>query len=225
MSDDAPLADDHRAVLFDMDGVLVDSERHWVERERESILPAAVEGTVDPSEITGMNVSDLYDYLREHYGVREDRESFVGRYDEAAGTVYGESVALLAGFESLAAALSGTGVRLALVSSSPVRWIDIVRGRFDLGAFGAVVSADHVDRGKPAPDVYELAAERLGVAPGDGVAVEDSEHGVAAARGAGCSCIGYAARTSRARLTEADRVVSTPAELRRAVREAVGPGA
>ncbi len=197
MSDDSPsTGTDHRAVLFDMDGVLVDSERYWVELERE-ILPAAVEEPVDPAEITGMNVCDLYDYLRERYEVRESREAFVERYDEAARRVYGESVALLPGFESLAAALAD--------------------------AFDAVVSADHVERGKPAPDVYELAVDRLGVDAGEAVAVEDSTHGVAAATGAGCSCIGYAARDS-AGLSEADRGVDTPAGLRRAVREAVGLG-
>ena len=224
MSDDAvPTGTDHRAVLFDMDGVLVDSERYWVELERERILPAAVEEPVDPAEITGMNVSDLYDYLRERYEVRESREAFVERYDEAAWQVYGESVALLPGFESLAAALADAGVGLALVSSSPVRWIEMVTERFGLDAFDAVVSADHVERGKPVPDVYELAVDRLGVDAGEAVAVEDSTHGVAAATNAGCSCIGYATRGS-AGLSGADRVLDTPAGLRRAVREAVGLG-
>lgn len=232
MSDDADslgagsdrLGGTHRAVLFDMDGVVVDSERYWVERERETILPAAVEEPVDPAEITGMNVSDLYDYLRERYEVHEDRETFVGRYDEVARTVYGESVSLLPGYESLEAALSEAGVSLALVSSSPVRWIDIVRERFGLDAFDAVVSADHVERGKPAPDVYELAIERLGIAPSEGVAVEDSRHGVRAATDAGLSAIGYASRTPPGHLSEANRVVSTPATLHEALREAVGLG-
>lgn len=224
MSDDsAPTGTDHRAVLFDMDGVLVDSERYWVELERERILPAAVEEPVDPAEITGMNVSDLYGYLRDRYEVRESREAFVERYDEAARRVYGESVALLPGFESLTSALVDAGVGLALVSSSPVRWIGIVTERFGIDAFDTVVSADHVERGKPAPDVYELAVERLGVDAGDAVAVEDSTHGVTAATGAGCYCIGYAVRGS-AGLSGADRAVDTPRGLRRAVREAVGLG-
>jgi HAD superfamily hydrolase (TIGR01509 family) len=206
-----------------MDGVLVDSERYWVALERERILPAAVEEPVDPAEITGMNVSDLYDYLRERYEVRESRGTFVERYDEAARRVYGDSVALLPEFESLAAALADAGVGLALVSSSPVRWIEIVTERFGLDAFDTVVSAEHAERGKPAPDVYELAVDRLGVDAGEAVAVEDSTHGVTAATSAGCSCIGYASRGS-AGLSGADRVVDTPAGLRRAVREAVGLG-
>lgn len=113
---------------------------------------------------------------------------------------------------------------VGVASSSPVRWIDIVYERLGIDAFDAVVSADHVDRGKPAPDVYELALERLGTRPTEGVAVEDSRHGVRAATDAGLSCIGYATRTPRTALAGADHVGSMPWSLHGAVREAVGLG-
>lgn len=205
-----------QAVMFDMDGVVVDSERYWVEREAEDIFPQTVESSVDPADITGMNVVDLYDHLEETYGTTVDRETFVSLYDEVATDLYGQQADLLAGFESLVDSLARREVSLALVSSSPVRWIDRVLDRFDLhGAFDAVVSADHVDHGKPAPDVYLLAAERLGVDPAASLAVEDSRHGVQAARSAGMDCVGYlGAENDAAAVEEATVVADGPGELR-----------
>jgi HAD superfamily hydrolase (TIGR01509 family) len=179
------------AVCFDMDGVVVDSERYWRDREREALLPCAVGEPVPLSEVTGLNVVDLYAHLSDAYGTRVTEAAFLDAYDEAAATVYGSEVRLLPGFEALVGDLRDAGVATALVSSSPVRWIDLVLDRFDLhDAFDAVVSADHAERGKPAPDVYRLATDRLGVSPERTVAVEDSGHGIAAANAAGLTAVG-----------------------------------
>jgi HAD superfamily hydrolase (TIGR01509 family) len=180
------------AVLFDMDGVLVDSERYWVEREREAILPATVAESVDPAEITGMNVADLYDYLDAEYDTLVGKDAFVAEYDEHATEIYRDQVSLLTGFETTVGLLRDRAVAVGLVSSSPVRWIDMVRDRFLLrDVFDVVVSADHVEHGKPAPDVYLEAASLLDCAPEECLAVEDSAHGLRAADRAGMRTIGY----------------------------------
>ena len=205
------------AVLFDMDGVLVDSERYWVEREREEILPATVADQVDPAEITGMNVADLYDYLDAEYDTLVGKAAFVARYDDHAGEIYRERVSLLAGFENTIGLLRDRDVAVGLVSSSPVRWIDMVRDRFGLhDVFDVVVSADHVDRGKPAPDVYLRAASLLDQTPADCLAVEDSVHGLQAADRAGMRTVGYAATTEdrSGALADAETVAVGGKELR-----------
>jgi len=205
-----------QAVCFDMDGVLVDSERHWVPLERERIFAGAVVEDVSPAEITGMNYRDVYDYLAERYEVRVDREAFLALYEDAAAEIYGERVTLLDGFPDLAAALQDAGRQVALVSSSPTPWIETVCARFDLDCFDAVVSADDVaGPSKPDPTIYRHAADRLGTAPADCVAVEDSNHGVVAANAVGMVSLGY--RTDQNRETDlsaADAVVAGPTELR-----------
>jgi HAD superfamily hydrolase (TIGR01509 family) len=211
------------AVLFDMDGVLVDSEDYWIEREREDIFPEVVaDGPIPPAEITGMNYREMFEYLDEHYDVTVDRETFLGIFDRTAREIYTEAADLLPGVEPLLADLHAAGHRTAIVSSSPHDWIDLVIDRFDLDDFDAVISAETVDRGKPAPDVYAYAAETLAVDPAECIAVEDSEHGVEAAVRAGMTVIGYrTGADENVDLSAADVVVETPDALRSAILDRV----
>lgn len=179
------------ALLFDMDGVVVDSERYWAEHEAETIFPATVDGVVDPHAVAGTNVADLYDHLDAEYGTTATKAEFLATYDDHAEVVYGHRARLLPTFDATISVARDRDAAVGLVSSSPVRWIDLVLDRFDLReTFDAVVSADHVDRGKPSPAVYELAARRLDVDPSSCVAVEDSTVGVTAARRAGMRTVG-----------------------------------
>ena len=206
-----------KAVLFDMDGVIVNSERYWVELEEDEILPAVVEGTVDLSETTGMNFREIYDYLDEHYETTASKDEFVERYEEAARDIYGEKVELQEGFRELLADLRDDGRTVALVSSSPHNWIDRMLDRFDLREeFDAIISAEEIDgKSKPEPDVYEYAAEKMGVEPEEAVAVEDSENGVKSAKAAGMRAVGYRNQSGKELdLSNADAVAESPEELR-----------
>ncbi|QLH76620.1 HAD family phosphatase [Halosimplex rubrum] len=203
------------AVCFDMDGVVVDSEDYWHPYEREQLLPLVGLEDLDLDEITGMNYREIYDYLAETYEIEADRGEFLGWYEETATAIYGEEVALLADGDELLAELRERGVTVALVSSSPHDWIDVVLDRFGLD-FDAVVSADAFDGpGKPEPGVYEHAAERIGVDPVETVAVEDSLHGIESAGRAGMHVVGFrhgaADETDR---SGADYVADSPNDLR-----------
>jgi HAD superfamily hydrolase (TIGR01509 family) len=203
------------AVCFDMDGVLVDSEDFWIPREVDELFPRLLpDAAADVEEITGMNYRDIYDYLDGTYGVAMGREDFLAWYDAAAESIYGEDVTLLPGVADLVADLRGRGVGVALVSSSPQHWIGIVLERFPLG-FDAVVSADVVDvPGKPEPDVYEYAAAQLGSAPEATVAVEDSNHGIAASSRAGMHVVGFKhGEPDDTDRSGADYVATSPADL------------
>ena len=217
------------ACCFDMDGVVVDSERHWVPLENDRILPAVVDAPPgeEPraSEITGMHVEDAYALLDREYGTTLDLDGYLDVYDDAAAELYDERVALLPGFDRLCEDLRTAGVAVALVSSSPHRWIDRVLDRFELrDAFDAVVSADDVPGpGKPAPDVYADATERLGVDATASVAVEDSVHGTAAASAAGLDVVGYRTAANEAvTFADADVVVEGAPALREHLRGRAG---
>ncbi|WP_306054248.1 HAD family hydrolase [Natronococcus wangiae] len=216
------------AVLFDMDGVLVNSEDYWVEFEREEILPAAVpDQDVDVAEVTGMNYREIYDYLDEEYGTAISREEYLDRFRAAAEELYTERVELLDGTSDLLAQLDERGLPTAVVSSSPHDWIGMVLERFGLeGEFDRVISAEEIDgSSKPEPDVFEYAAAEIGVPTDECVVVEDSENGIEAADRAGAIVVAYRIDAhGDIDLSPADEVVDSPAELRETVLELVEDG-
>ncbi|MDP9468017.1 MAG: HAD-IA family hydrolase, partial [Chloroflexota bacterium] len=104
-------------------------------------------------------------------------------------------------------------VPLGLASNSPRRLVDAALRTAGLtDVFDAIVTADDVARAKPAPDLYLLACERLGVAPGEALALEDSASGVAAAKAAGLTCIAVP-QFAEADVSAADRVIDSLEEL------------
>jgi len=200
------------AVLFDMDGVIVDTEDFWRARERDVILPAAVaEGDPSQDEIRGINYRETYDSLADNYEMALSREEFLDLYESAAADLY-ERADLMPGFEDLLADLRERGLGIAVVSSSPPSWIDRVVERFDLDVDVCLSTEDVDGPGKPAPDVYLAAAERVGADPADCVAVEDSPNGVRAATRAGILTVAYGGDAEATEL--ADRVATHPDELR-----------
>ncbi|MFP8953254.1 HAD family hydrolase [Natrialbaceae archaeon A-arb3/5] len=211
------------AVLFDMDGVLVNSEDYWTEFQREEILPAAVpDEHVDVAEVTGMNYRETYDYLDEEYGTAISRDQFEDRFEEIAREIYHEHVDALDGLSDLLAELEERGVATAVVSSSPHAWIDIVLERFDLeGEFDRVVSGEDIEAtSKPEPDIFEYAASETGAPAEECIVVEDSENGVEAGARAGAVVVAYRIDAHDGLdLSPADEVVDSAAELRETILE------
>lgn len=196
------------AVFFDMDGVVVDSEPHWVEYETEQVFPA-IEGSVAINEIMGMNVEDLYRYLDREYTVSLDRSEFLALYDDIARQVYAAADPMPR-FDEIIARID---VPVGLVTSSPVRWIDLVFDRFDLhDTFDVVASAEAVEHGKPAPDVYLRAASELAVEPANCLAIEDSTNGVRAASRAEMTVVAWGDPSEEA-ISTSDTVAKNSDEL------------
>lgn len=205
------------AVLFDMDGVLVDSEDHWHEAYRERIFPAILASEERPEldEVTGRYYLDTYDFLDEEYETAVSKAEYERLFNEVATDLYGERVSLLDGIHDLLDSLRERGVQVAVVSSSPPDWIEIVTERFDL-SFDVVRSVEEIDGpAKPAPDIYQAAAADLGVDPGDCVVVEDSWAGSTAGDRAGAFVVALRqSHNADTDLTAADLVVNTPEDLR-----------
>lgn len=184
-----------KAVVWDMDGVIVDSEHQWRLCEVELFRRYVPKwGDIDHDKIVGMGVEDLYLHLVKNYGIEATLDAFLKECHELATHVYTKRVSLTAGFTETIADLGKRGLKLGLASSSPRAWIDMVLERFELkGKFAAEACADDVPKGrtKPEPDLYLLACSRLGVGPKDSLAVEDSVYGVAAAKAAGLRCAAF----------------------------------
>jgi HAD superfamily hydrolase (TIGR01509 family) len=212
------------AVLFDMDGVLVDSEPHWNAFEEAFVFAEATAGKPTHEEVTGMNYREIYDYLDGEYGVVVPRETFLGRYEAHADRVYGDLAAPMPGTADVLATVRDAGVTTGIVSSSRRRWIGRVLARLGLEPLDLAMSAEEIPGpGKPAPDVYEDAARRLRRAPDDCVVIEDSRNGVRAGVAAGCYTVGFrAGHNADYDLSMADEVVDGADELRALLDELLG---
>ncbi len=200
-----------------MDGVIVDSERHW-----KGIEPALLESLAPDwkrksyRRLIGCSIQDIHALLTAEHGLAMGWDDFIAAYDKLADEIYGRKVELLPGFRGLLAALAGAKATVGLASSAPRRWIDLVVGRFGLRpAFAAIVSADELGgRGKPDPGIYLAAARALSAAPADCVAIEDAENGILAAKRAGMLCVALANGFSHEQdLSSADLIVRSLAEL------------
>jgi HAD superfamily hydrolase (TIGR01509 family) len=186
-------ADPIHAVVFDMDGVLVDTEHLWDEVREALTEEWGGRYTPEAQEaMMGMSSLEWSRYLHEVVGLSEPPEVINEEVVRRMLARYETDLPVVPGATEAVQRLASAGLRLALASSSNRELIDAVLRRLELASYFAVtVSSEEVARGKPAPDVYLEAAGRLGVAPERCAAIEDSASGIRAAHAAGMHVIAY----------------------------------
>ena len=174
------------AVVFDLDGVLVDSEHVWdAARQRLAAERGGRWHERASRDMMGMSSVEWSRYMHDVIGLPEPPEAINDEVVRRLEAIYRDELPLVDGAETAVKRLAAHWP-LALASSSNRPLIDLVLELSGLGRyFRVTVSSEEVERGKPAPDVYLDASRRLGVAPGRCAAVEDSENGIRSARAAG----------------------------------------
>jgi HAD superfamily hydrolase (TIGR01509 family) len=177
------------AVVFDLDGVLIDSEPEWEQVRKQFVLENGGRWPDEAqSRLMGMSTAEWARYLSQDLGVGQPDADVAELVIDRMAERYRRHLPLMPGALDAVDRLSARW-QLGLASSSPRALIDLflsLSGRPH--AFSVTVSADEVARGKPAPDVYVTAVQELGVAVGRCLAVEDSTNGVRAAVAAGLRC-------------------------------------
>jgi HAD superfamily hydrolase (TIGR01509 family) len=180
-----------RGVIFDMDGVIVDSEPLSLATIAEVVTARG--GLADPArfgDLVGRSLDDALKLAATRSGRDLAASELRIAYDERYLPRLRYTAAANPGLKELITALIQAGIPMALASSSTLAEIDAVVSALDLGsALTAVASGEEVPRAKPAPDVYLLAMRRLGLGAAGVVAIEDSASGVAAAIAAGLACV------------------------------------
>jgi HAD superfamily hydrolase (TIGR01509 family) len=179
-----------RAVLFDMDGLLVNSEPLWFEAECAVMSRMGGSWTrADQAELTGSSLAYGVEIMRRKAPRPADPVT-VGRWlvDGVVGLMASRGVALMTGAAGLLAELTAAQIPRALVTSAQREIMDAVLTATGLG-FGVTVCGEDVSRSKPDPEAYLRAAALLGENPAGCVVLEDSPRGIAAAGAAGCPVI------------------------------------
>jgi HAD superfamily hydrolase (TIGR01509 family) len=178
------------AVIFDLDGLLIDSESVWDEARREYVAEHAGTWREDATRaMMGMASIEWSRYVRDQLGVDRPPETISEEVAQRVSDLYREHLPLLPGAREAVQRLAARWP-LGLATSSNREVIDLVLELAGLAsAFRATVSSEEVGRGKPAPDVYLEVARRLGVSAESCVAIEDSQNGILSASAAGMRVI------------------------------------
>jgi HAD superfamily hydrolase (TIGR01509 family) len=178
------------AVVFDLDGVLIDSEHVWDEARQQLALERGGRWHERASrDMMGMSSPEWSRYMRDEVGIEDEPEAISAEVVRRLEALYRDELPLFDGAVTAVERLAGRWP-LGLASSSNRELIDLVLDLSGLGtSFRATVSSEEVPRGKPAPDVYLETARRLGADPARCAAVEDSENGIRAAKAAGMRVI------------------------------------
>jgi HAD superfamily hydrolase (TIGR01509 family) len=204
----------YRAIVFDMDGLLLDTEVVWQAAEEQLFAAhGAVFTREDKMAVIGTSFDLTARYFAERLGQPPDRgpalveEMVLAMYEALQVDVAGRPGAL-----ELVARLRGR-LPLALASNSPRRLVDAALATARLtDVFDVIVTSDDVALSKPAPDIYLLVCQRLGVEPAHVLALEDSAAGVASAKAAGLACIAVP-QFAETDVAAADRVIDSLEEL------------
>ncbi|MDR3207552.1 MAG: HAD family phosphatase [Oscillospiraceae bacterium] len=185
----------NKAILFDMDGVLIDSEGGY--NQANGALFAALGLPFGPEEIatvTGVSGVTMAKLIRaQHPALSVSDEELARRSaDGLYASLVEEVTALTPGVAEWLGRFKALGVLMAIGSSSPRRMVAHVAERFALNRYmGAVITGEDVKNTKPHPDIFLLAARRLGVPPEDCLVFEDAPLGIKAAHAAGMTCAAY----------------------------------
>ena len=178
------------AVLWDMDGTLVDTEPYWIDVEYE--IASRYGGSWSHEHALKLVGNDLIDsarYIREHMGIDVEPAQIVEELLDGVVERVARQVPWRPGAVELLAGLADLGVPCALVTMSYRRFVAPILSTLPPGTFDVVVTGDAVSRGKPHPEPYLTAARQLGLPAGDCLAVEDSNPGARSAEAAGCTVL------------------------------------
>ena len=178
------------AVLFDMDGTLVDTEHLWWQAAAELATELGLTlADPDVPDVLGRAVEHTAAHLHRSSGTARTETELAERLGDSFAGKVAAGIVPLPGALALLAALRAAGVPTALVSASPRRVVDLVLAGLGSAWFTVTLAAEDTEHTKPAPDPYLAAARLLGVDPAACVAVEDTPTGVASAHAAGCAVL------------------------------------
>jgi len=205
------------ALIFDMDGVIIDSEPHYFELEENLFetlkLPIS---EVEHRTFVGMSMKNLWKKVKDNHATHYSIEQLVDLHQNIMVEFFenADDLILMPNLAELLPRLKGK-YKLAIASSSSHKLIDIITTKLNIrNFFDCFVSGEEVENSKPDPEIFMLTAQKLGVNPANCLVIEDSEHGVNAALAAGMKCLGfYGSNTYTQEISAAHKLIGNFSEV------------
>ncbi len=188
-----------KAVIFDLDGTLLDSMNVWEQIDIDFLAKRGFEATPDYiNEICSRSFSEAATYTIEHFGLPDDAASLIEEWNAMAVYAYGHTVELKKHAKEYLGKLKERGVKLGIATSlPPVLYSPALRNHQVEHFFDVICSTDEVARGKTYPDVFLYAAEKLDIAPQQCLVFEDIPQAVKSAKSAGMKVVGIYDKSSK----------------------------
>ena len=205
------------AIIFDMDGVLVDSEYTYFQSKSQILSEAGHE--VEDSyhfQFMGTTSDYMWEKMKQEFSLPLSVAEYIQQMTALRqAMIKRDGIRVIPHVQEFVKGLSQAGLKLAVASSSSLAEIKVNLAEIGLSEyFSEVVSTEEVEHSKPAPDVYLATAERIGIMPENCLGIEDTKNGTGAVRNAGMVCVGFANPAfPKQDLALADRVVSSFSEL------------
>lgn len=207
-----------KAVIFDMDGVIIDSEPIHFQVDMQTMRDLGCNISVEElGKYVGTTNEYMLTDIKKNYDINKSIEEIISyKVEMTKRKIIQSDLEPIEGIEELLSKLKNKNIPAAIASSSPRDFIDIVISKFKLqDYFKYIVSGEEVANGKPSPDVYIETAKKLGISPKDCTVIEDSKNGVLAAKAAGMKCIGFQnANSGNQDLSKADIIVKSIVEIK-----------
>ncbi|EJL01753.1 HAD hydrolase, family IA, variant 3 [Pseudomonas fluorescens Q2-87] len=179
--------------IFDMDGVLIDSEPVYMEQERLSYARhGVVLNETELSRFVGTTQRHMWNAIKTEYGLADSLDGLMAEHHRLLmDALQSTPLPAMPGVTQLLTALKTAAMPCAVASSSPRELVELILRNAGLKHFfSEIVCGDEVEHSKPDPEIFLMAAKRLGVPPSSCAVIEDSAHGVAAAKAASMFCVG-----------------------------------
>lgn len=181
-----------QAVIFDLDGVLADSEPRWNDIDAALLKEFGAEyNPADKQQVLGKSFPLAIQYYKQTYSLEPEIEALMRRRSEIAAVYYAEHIDIFAAAPAVLEALRRQGLQIGLATSSVSDFVIPFLTRHNLiGFFDQIVTGEEVKHGKPSPDIYLRAAQKLAIDPSHCLVVEDALAGIQAGKSAGMTVVG-----------------------------------
>lgn len=207
------------AVLFDLDGTLIDSMWIWEDIDREYLGKFGIDLPDDLEEmVQGMSFSETAEYFKKRFHIPQPLEEIKGEWNRMAWDKYSNEVPLKEGVLAFLEALQQQGIRMGIATSNSKELVELVISKLGVKEyFHSIRTSCEVAKGKPSPDIYELVARDLGTAAENCLVFEDIIQGIQAGKNAGMRVCGVYDKNSERdavrKREEADYYINSYLEL------------